>query len=219
MGGWPRGHRRSADIKEIGFPGPFFTPPPRNSAEAVGMAARGRHQKSRPAASNPACCPGRASYLTRSRGGCPARQAGPGGEAGEALRHADAGFPLPGQPGLAGGQRLACHRAWPARVAGAAGPAYLSPGPARKKAGRAGQPGTCPAAAQPLCRRTWPAPSPAAIRRGLGARERPAICPRRQPAGERPGCCASARHRGQPLPRPAIPVPGSPAFRQSARRA
>ena len=26
MGGWPRCHRRSADTKEIGFPGPFFTP-------------------------------------------------------------------------------------------------------------------------------------------------------------------------------------------------
>jgi len=46
-----------------------------------------------------------------------------------------------------------------------------------------------------------------------GARGRPAICPRRQPARGQPGCSASARHGG-----PAIPVPRSPAYRQAARR-
>ena len=82
------------------------------------------------------------------------------------------------------------------------GPACLSPA-ARAEAGRASEPGTCPAAAQPLCRRTSP-PSPAALRRGRGH-------PSWQQA-EPAGAAASARHRGRSLPRPAIPVPAARHF-------
>jgi hypothetical protein len=122
------------------------------------MAARADCQKSRPAVSNPACCPGRASYLTRSRDGCPARQAGPGGEPGEALRHADAGFPLPGHPGWQAVSVSPAIAAWPApgRRGGAPGspvtgpPAQEPGGPASRAPARplrshcAGVPGRCP---------------------------------------------------------------------------
>jgi hypothetical protein len=112
--------------------------------------------------------------------------------------------------GPAGDQRLAAsHRTRAARVAGTARAGLPVTGPAAQEAGT----GTCLAAAQALCRRTWPVPSPAAIRRGgVPGEDRPSA-PRRGPAGRQPGLQRMARHDG-----PAIPVPRSPAYRQAARR-
>jgi len=53
------------------------------------------------------------------------------------------------------------------------------------------------------CRRTWPVPSPAAIRRGgMAGEARPSASPR-QPARGQPGCSASARHGGPAIAFPA----------------
>ena len=144
------------------------------------------------------------------RRGCPARQADPGGEPGEALRHADAGFPLPASRA---GRRSASRRqpsnlGRPGRRDGR-GPACLSPAPPRRKPGRA------PA---------WPR-----RRHCAGV---PGRCPRRRPSGEA-GCPGKTGHlppRRQPTggsQAAALPLvtavqpsrsPRSPAYRQAARR-
>jgi hypothetical protein len=51
MGGWPRGHRTSADNKEIGFPRPFFTPRHETAPRRQEM---GRRRQPASAARNPA---------------------------------------------------------------------------------------------------------------------------------------------------------------------
>ena len=125
------------------------------------MAALVRCRKARPSPSNPAHCPGRASYLTPVRGGCPAARRVLVLSRDEALWHAETGFLLAGQAGVAGDQRLACHRTWPARDAGAA-PAYLSPARPRRKPGQL----ATGAPAWPLRRRTRAVSPPTAPRRG-----------------------------------------------------
>ena len=212
----PRGHRRSADTKEIGFPGPFFTTPPRNSAEAAGMAARARCQENRAAASNRTIAPGVPGYLTRSGGGCPGPPGGSWRRARQGAAARGRRLPAAGQPGLAGGQRLACHRAWPARVAWR-GPACLSPGRPRSSRGRPGQPGTCP----PL-RSTVPAYLAGALAGSPPARAgAPGEGRSSARGGSRPGSgqdaalplvTVASRYRGQPSRFP------QPAFRQAARR-
>jgi hypothetical protein len=104
--------------------------------------------------------------------------------------------------GPAGDQRLAAsHRTWAARVAGTAGAGLPVAGPAAQEAGT----GTCLAAAQALCRRTWPVPSPAAIRRGgVPGEDRPSA-PRRGPAGRRPGLQRFRSSRRSSHPGPAQP--------------
>ena len=164
------------------------------------MAAGGslrRCQKIRPAASNPAYCPGAAGYPTRSGGGCPARQAGPGGGAGGRAGHADAGS---GCRSRRGDQRLACQPACPGRRGGARLACHRA---ARAEAGRAAA-GHLPAAAQPLCRRT----SPVALRARPGAGQ----------GGQLPAATAVGAATAGALPLVTVAIPGSRAARRTAKQ-
>ena len=141
----------------------------------------------------------------------PARRVLAAGQAGRCGTRTPASRCRPA--GLAGGQRLACYRAWPARVQGRAPGLPVTRPPAQQPGGPASR-----APARPLRSHCAGVPGGRPRRQpsgeGGGARGRPVICPWRQPARVRPGCCASACHRGRSLPRSAIPVPRS---RHSAR--
>ena len=134
MGGWPRGHRRSADIKEIGFPGLFFTPR-REMGETAGNGAPAeaciRCRKIRPAVIQSGPFPRPRQLLQPIRGGCPARQAGPGSGPGAALgtrtpvsgcragrRSASRQPPALACPGRSTRGRLTCHRPGPQEAGG-----------------------------------------------------------------------------------------------------
>ena len=166
MGGWPRGHRRSADIKEIGFSGPFFTP-----RREIAMRQQEMERRRQPASaagksgrlpSSPAHSPGRGSYQTRS--GAVARPARRALAAGR-MRHRARGLRLlrlPGREAIsvwAATARVAgaapgftCHRAAPQETrdgrrapAGrraAAVPAYLAG--AHRRAGMQGRAASLP---------------------------------------------------------------------------
>ena len=192
MGGWPRGHRRSADINEIGFSGPFFTP-----RREIAMRRQEMERRRQPASaarksgrlsSSPAHSPGRGSYQTRS--GAVARPARRAPAAGGCARARGLRFRLPGReaisvwaatcPGRRGGARLSCHR------------------PPRRKPGRPA--GHLLAAEQPLCRRTSPVPTGRA-----GMQGRAASLPRR----DRLGAARLVRFRPSQWP---SPVPRGPAY-------
>ena len=212
----PRGHRRSADTKEIGFPGPFFTTPPRNSAEAAGMAARARCQENRAAASNRTIAPGVPGYLTRSGGGCPGPPGGSWRRARQGAAARGRRLPAAGQPGWR------AVSVWPAIEPGPPGSQGRGPGlpvtrPPAQQPGGAGQPGTCP----PL-RSTVPAYLAGALAGSPPARAgAPGEGRSSARGGSRPGSgqdaalplvTVASRYRGQPSRFP------QPAFRQAARR-
>ena len=203
----PRGHRRSADTKEIGFPGPFFTPrreiEPRQQEWRPAPAARKTGPPHLTGLLPRACRP----HPVRRRLPQPARRVLAAGQAGRCGTPTPASRPAfgtaaiePGPPGSHGGARLACHQA--ARAAAGGGPA--SRAPARR----------CAA----LCRRTWRVPSPGSPPARAGAPGEGRSSAR---GGSRPGSgqdaalplvTVASRYRGQPSRFP------QPAFRQAARR-
>lgn len=155
------------------------------------MAALVRCRKARPSPSNPAHCPGRASYLTPVRGGCPAARRVMVLSRDEAPCHAETGFlpagqagvaaisvsPAiePGLPGTGAAGRRTCHR--PARAGSRDSwpPGHL--------------PGRC-AGVPGQCRRRRPR---GGVRCPGKAGHLPAVAASR----EQPGCAASAGHGGQ----------------------
>ena len=201
MGGWPRGHRRSADINEIGFSGPFFHAAPRNSDETAGNGAT---RRLRPLPENPAGChpvqpiPRPRQLSDPIRGGCrPARRAL---AARMAQGHADSGFRLPGRRRSASGQP-------PARVAGRR-PAFTCHRAAPRKPGDGRAPAGRRAAAVPAYLAGALAGSPPGE---PGRPGKAASLPAATACGKRPGWCASARHRGRAR-HPRFP---RPAYRQA----
>ena len=192
MGGWPRGHRSSADIKEIGFPGPFFTP-------RREIAPRQQEWRPVPAArqSGPSHLIGLLPWTGRLpdpvRRGCPpARRVLAAGKVGRCGTRTPA--PAAGQPGRAGVS------VWPVIEPGPPGSQARGPGlPVTGRPRRSGEgqqaghlSGRCAAAVLGVPR------------------------PRRQPSGDggagTQGADKLLRFRLSPrpvVPRPAIPVPAA----------
>ena len=195
MGGWPRGHRRSADIKEIGFSGPFFT---RRHEITTRRQEMERRRQPASAAGNPAGChPAQpippAAAAIRPDPGAVARTARRALAAGR-MRAPGTRTPV---PGCRAGRRSASGQP-PARVAGAAPGFTCSPG---RPAGNPGRPGTC-----------WPPDSLCAVPRRCPPASRDAG-QGGQPAAPRPP--RGGRAGALPPVTVAIPVPRGPAYRQA----
>jgi hypothetical protein len=185
MGGWPRGHRRSADTNEIGFSGPFFTPRREIAVRRQEMERRRQPcvhcRKIRPTAIQSGPFPRQRHLSDPIGGGCRARQAGPG--RGADARTQGTRTPVSGC-GAGADQRLG------SRLHGSQGrrPAFTSHRPPRRKPGTARH---LLADKRPLRRRAPPVPTG---RAGMQGRR-----PRRgAPAGALPLVAVAIRDSARP---------------------